>query len=165
MQLLRVMMYKRTMGREQIPEYFRLRRYRWRCRLYFPTKWLGRKRHGQRNLGSAQLHWFNLSHTWGDTNDPGVSCGTDNVADTPTTRGVTACNLNENFCGVRANVENYMDYSYCSKMFTAGQVTRMRTALTSSTAGRNNLSTNANLVATGADGSAALCKAEFTTLK
>ena len=50
-------------------------------------------------------------------------------------------------------------------MFTGGQVTRMRAALTSSTAGRNNLWTNANLVATGADGSAALCKADFTTLK
>lgn len=110
-------------------------------------------------------HWLNLSHTWGDTNDPGVSCGSDNVSDTPTTRGVTACNLNENFCGPRANVENYMDYSYCSKMFTGGQVTRMRNALTSSTGGRNNLWTNGNLVATGADGSAALCKAEFTTLK
>ncbi|MES2556423.1 MAG: M43 family zinc metalloprotease [Bacteroidota bacterium] len=118
-----------------------------------------------RTLTHEAGHWLNLSHTWGDTNDPGVSCGTDNVTDTPTTRGVTACNLNENFCGARANVENYMDYSYCSKMFTAGQVTRMRTALTSSTAGRNNLWTNANLVATGADGSAALCKAEFTTLK
>ena len=110
-------------------------------------------------------HWFNLSHTWGDTNDPGVSCGSDNVNDTPTTRGVTACNLNENFCGPRANVENYMDYSYCSKMFTGGQVTRMRNALASSTGGRNNLWTNGNLVATGADGSAALCKADFTTLK
>lgn len=110
-------------------------------------------------------HWLNLSHTWGDTNDPGVSCGSDNVSDTPTTRGVTACNLNENFCGPRANVENYMDYSYCSKMFTGGQVTRMRNALTSSTGGRNNLWTNGNLAATGADGSAALCKAEFTTLK
>jgi len=110
-------------------------------------------------------HWFNLSHTWGDTNDPGVSCGSDNVNDTPTTRGVTACNLNENFCGPRANVENYMDYSYCSKMFTGGQVTRMRNALASSTGGRNNLWTNGNLAATGADGSAALCKADFTTLK
>ncbi|MBI3240497.1 MAG: PKD domain-containing protein, partial [Flavobacteriia bacterium] len=101
----------------------------------------------------------------GDTNDPGVACGSDNVNDTPTTRGVTACNLNENFCGPRANVENYMDYSYCSKMFTGGQVTRMRNALASSTGGRNNLWTNSNLAATGADGSAALCKADFTTLK
>lgn len=110
-------------------------------------------------------HWFNLSHTWGDTNDPAISCGSDDVADTPQTRGSTSCNLNENFCGPRANVENYMDYSYCSKMYTAGQVTRMRAAATSSTGGRSNLWTNANLVATGADGSAALCKAEFSTFK
>lgn len=110
-------------------------------------------------------HWLNLKHTWGDTNDPGVACDTDNVADTPETRGSSSCNLNENFCGPRANVENYMDYSYCSKMFTEGQVTRMRAAITSSTAGRNNVITPANLAATGADGSAALCKAEFSVSK
>lgn len=110
-------------------------------------------------------HWFNLAHTWGNDNDPGVGCGTDNVADTPETRGSTSCNLNENFCGPRANVENYMDYSYCSKMFTGGQVTRMRNAATSSTGGRSNLWTSSNLSATGADGSATLCKADFTTTR
>jgi PKD repeat protein len=106
-------------------------------------------------------HWLNLDHTWGNTNDPGVSCGDDQVGDTPLTRGVTACLLNENFCGPRANVENYMDYSYCSKMFTGGQKSRMRAALNSSTGGRNNLSTASNLVATGADGDAYLCAADF----
>lgn len=110
-------------------------------------------------------HWFNLSHTWGDTNDPGVSCGTDDVSDTPQTRGVTSCNLNENFCGPRANVENYMDYSYCSKMFSQGQVDRMRAAATGSTGGRNNLWTTSNLNATGANGNATLCKADFSTTK
>lgn len=126
---------------------------------------------GTSSVGSSRAlthevgHWLNLSHTWGGTNDPGVSCGSDNVADTPLTRGVTACNLNENFCGPRANVENYMDYSYCSKMFTAGQVTRMRAALTGSTGGRNNLWTVTNLANTGADGSAGLCQANFSTLK
>lgn len=110
-------------------------------------------------------HWFNLAHTWGNDNNPGVACGSDNVSDTPQTRGVTSCNLNENFCGPRANVENYMDYSYCSKMFTAGQVTRMRTAATGSTGGRSNLWTTSNLAATGADGNAGLCKADFSTLK
>lgn len=110
-------------------------------------------------------HWLNLSHTWGDSNDPGVACGSDNVADTPQTRGVTSCNLNENFCGPRANVENYMDYSYCSKMFTAGQVARMRASITGTTGGRNNVWTAANLQATGADGNPTLCQTNFSTIK
>ncbi|MES2588054.1 MAG: M43 family zinc metalloprotease [Bacteroidota bacterium] len=110
-------------------------------------------------------HWLNLDHTWGGTNDPGVSCGSDNVTDTPLTRGVTTCNLNENFCGPRANVENYMDYSYCSKMFSTGQKTRMRAALTSPVGGRNNLWIPSNLTATGADGNLYLCEADFTSNK
>jgi PKD repeat protein len=58
-----------------------------------------------------------------------------------------------------------MDYSYCSKMFTVGQVARMRAAITSSVAGRNNLYTTANLNATGANGTLYLCKAEFSADK
>lgn len=115
-----------------------------------------------RTLTHEAGHWLNLSHTWGSTNDPLVSCGDDYVGDTPATRGTTTCNLNENFCGVRANVENYMDYAYCSKMFTEGQVARMRAALTGSTGGRNNLITNANLIATGTNSAPALCSAQFS---
>jgi hypothetical protein len=48
------------------------------------------------------------------------------------------------------NSQNVMDYTYCSKMFTHGQTERMRAALTSSVAGRNNLFSKANLEATGA---------------
>lgn len=134
-----------------------------------------------RTLTHEVGHWLNLSHTWGGTNNPGCDgtstnpaddCfGEDNcteddgVADTPNTIGVTSCNLNESSCGPLANVENYMDYSYCSKMFTQGQVTRMRNAVTSSTAGRNNLWTTSNLAAVGADGDVALCKAEFYSNK
>lgn len=110
-------------------------------------------------------HWFNLEHPWGNNNSPGVACGDDQVNDTPITRGVTSCNLNENFCGVRANVENYMDYSYCSKMFTAGQVDRMRAAAVSTVGGRSNLSTATNLAMVGADGNLSLCKVDFTTSK
>lgn len=110
-------------------------------------------------------HWLNLDHTWGGTNNPGVSCGSDQVNDTPETRGVTSCNLNENFCGSRANVENYMDYSYCSKMFSEGQKSRMRAALVATGTGRSNIWTAANLTAVGADGSAYLCSANFTVPK
>lgn len=97
-------------------------------------------------------HWFNLAHTWGSTNQPGVSCtGSDGVADTPQTDGSTTCNLSKSTCNspVIENVQNYMDYSYCSTMFTDGQVTRMRNAATSSTGGRNNLWSSTNLLNTG----------------
>lgn len=99
-------------------------------------------------------HYFNLPHTWGDSNEPGVEANCfddDGVEDTPNTVGVTAQNCNKNMmsCGVRANVENYMDYSNCGRMFTNGQVERMRTALFSPIADRNQLWTLANRIATG----------------
>lgn len=48
------------------------------------------------------------------------------------------------------NAQNIMDYTYCSKMFTKGQVARMRAALNSTVAGRKNLWQSANLASTGA---------------
>ncbi|MFO0494910.1 MAG: zinc-dependent metalloprotease [Flavobacteriia bacterium] len=122
-------------------------------------------------------HWLNLSHTWGSNNNPGnaSSCSTDDdVDDTPNCIGVTSCNLNANTCtsvdpffgtDTKDNVENYMDYSYCSKMFTQGQVDRMRAALQVQNTGRRNLWQAANLTSTGADGLTYLCKAEFTSNK
>jgi len=59
--------------------------------------------------------------------------------------------------GIIENVENYMDYSYCSKMFTLDQKDRMRAALESSVSGRNNLWTTANLIATGTNGGTTTC--------
>ncbi len=117
-----------------------------------------------RTLTHEVGHWLNLSHPWGPNNNPGnaSSCSSDDgVNDTPNTVGVTSCNLSENTCGPLANVENYMDYSYCSKMFTPGQVTRMRNAITSNVANRDNLISASNLIATGADGNVYLCAADF----
>lgn len=99
-------------------------------------------------------HWLNLSHTWGGTNQPGVSCtGSDGVSDTPTTDGSTSCNLGKMTCnaGVLENVQNYMDYSYCYTMFTTGQSTRMRNTVINNTGnvGRSNLVSAANLLAVG----------------
>jgi PKD repeat protein len=97
-------------------------------------------------------HYLNLQHTWGNTNNPGVACGNDGVTDTPVTKGYTSCQLTNNMictANVHENVQNYMDYSYCSCMFTAGQRSRMRTAITSSTSSRNNLWTGTNLTNTG----------------
>lgn len=111
-------------------------------------------------------HWFNLDHTWGNTNEAGVSCGDDNVSDTPITKGhLFSCPLNDQACasGIVENIQNYMEYSYCCTMFTQGQKNRMRAALTSSTAGRNNLWSTSNRTATGTDVNPFLCSADFTT--
>ncbi|MES2761389.1 MAG: M43 family zinc metalloprotease [Bacteroidota bacterium] len=98
-------------------------------------------------------HWFNLQHVWGNSNNPGVACGNDAVGDTPLTKGYTSCStlLGSQICtpGVSENYQNYMDYSYCSVMFTNGQATRMTNALNSSNGGRNNLASSSNLAATG----------------
>lgn len=133
-----------------------------------------------RTLTHEAGHWFNLEHTWGPNNNPGntASCSDDDgVDDTPLCIGVTSCQLTANSCddlnpanGVSSswttnvvdNVQNYMDYSYCSKMFTPGQKDRMRASLLSSVGGRSNVWTTSNLNATGANGaSATLCKANF----
>lgn len=124
-----------------------------------------------RTLTHEVGHWLNLSHVWGGTNNPGVSCGNDAVADTPACIGSTSCMLNSNTCSSDNaywgfdqvdNVENYMDYSYCSKMFTAGQVSRMRTALTISSTGRANVVSASNLTAVGANTAPVLCSAKFS---
>jgi PKD repeat protein len=123
-------------------------------------------------------HWLNLDHTWGPNNNPGnaASCADDDdVQDTPMTIGWTSCNLNGNTCDDTNdpnnysswtfdqidNVQNYMEYSYCSRMFTNGQVARMRAAINSTSGGRSNLKTTANLNATGVLTPAPLCAADF----
>jgi len=118
-----------------------------------------------RSLTHEVGHWLNLAHTWGSSNTPALdsNCGMDDeVADTPNTRGWTTCTLNGSSCGSALdNVENYMEYSYCSKMFTEGQKTRMIAALNSTTAQRNQLWQASNLVNTGVNGNATLCAARF----
>ncbi len=97
-------------------------------------------------------HYLSLPHCWGNTNQPGVACGDDGILDTPETKGWTTCNTAASaVCtvGQPENVQNYMEYAYCSKMFTFGQKAAMHYALNSSTADRNNLWSAANLAATG----------------
>lgn len=98
-------------------------------------------------------HYFELQHVWGDTNDPGVACGDDEVFDTPITKGWTGCNPNGSICtpGVIENVQNYMEYAYCSRMYTQGQSDRMQGVLNSNIASRNNLWSAQNLLETGTD--------------
>jgi hypothetical protein len=103
-----------------------------------------------RSLSHEIGHWLNLSHTFGNTNNPGVTCGDDGITDTPPTKGYFSTCPGSNAgpftgCSTSENIENIMDYSSCPKMFTQGQVNVMRTALASSISGRNNLITTTNL--------------------
>lgn len=118
-------------------------------------------------------HYLNLFHIWGGNNVPGyyyqpvgqpVNCTIgDQVQDTPETIGWSNCNLNNASCGNPVdNIQNVMDYSYCNFMFTKGQRQRMRAALNSPVANRNNLITPANLAATGVE-LTQVCKADFVS--
>lgn len=117
-------------------------------------------------------HYLNLFHVWGGNNVPGFyylpvghldNCNHDDaVADTPPTIGWTVCNLSANSCdSLPDNVQNFMDYAYCARMFTEGQKQRMHAALNSPVAERNQLWTAANLQAIGLDGPATLCEARI----
>lgn len=113
-------------------------------------------------------HWLDLPHVWGSTNEPGVesNCNTDDgIEDTPNTIGWTACVINGESCGSLDNVENFMEYSYCSKMYTHGQAQRMIAALNSSVASRNELWQESNLIATGVLEDETPCYAEFVSNK
>lgn len=119
-------------------------------------------------------HWLNLYHIWGTDiygpGDPNGCSDDDGIQDTPNSRGSQTCNLSANTCtsdngywGFNQidNVENYMDYSFCSKMFTQGQVDEMRAALVSNVGGRSNIWTTANLQLVGAIGGTSLCAIDF----
>jgi PKD repeat protein len=93
-------------------------------------------------------HWLSLPHVWGNTNNPGVACGDDSIEDTPVTAGHTSCPLvDTDDCndGISENIQNYMEYSYCSNMFTYGQKDVMSLTLETPLSGRNNLHTETNL--------------------
>ncbi len=116
-------------------------------------------------------HYLNLQHIWGGNNvpnfpylpvgDAGNCAYDDDVTDTPNTIGWSSCNLSAQSCGSLDNVQNYMDYAYCARMFTEGQKLRMHACLNSPIASRNNLWSAGNLQATGTDGTAILCAAQF----
>ncbi len=100
-------------------------------------------------------HFFNLRHTWGGTNTPGVStnCQSDDgVSDTPECIGATSCDLANISCGSLDNVQNFMSYTGCPRMFTEGQKNRMRYVIENGNwgnASRDLLWQSSNLLATG----------------
>lgn len=110
-------------------------------------------------------HWLNLMHCWGNSNEPDSpdNCSDDDqVTDTPNTIGWTVCNVNGISCGTLDNVENYMEYAGCRKMFTEGQKIRMHAALESGIGGRDNVWSPSNLLATGVSLPDALCHVLFS---
>lgn len=114
-------------------------------------------------------HWLSLAHPWGSSNEPGepLNCEIDDlVQDTPLCKGVTDCiPIDPNTCNdmldpnnysqydydVIDNIQNFMDYSYCSVMFTKQQVAKMREALQGTDGHRNELITPSTHAATGID--------------
>ena len=117
-----------------------------------------------RNSGNSEFgsvithelgHFFNLMHTF----DQGCQSPTnDNVDDTPPVdydakngcHTSSTANAPLNCKSQLINVENYMDYagaSACYRMFTKGQVLRMKAALEDPS--RKNLWQQANLIKTG----------------
>ena len=114
-----------------------------------PTN-LNWKRH---TMSHEMGHFFNLLHPWGATNEPGLenNCSFDDwVLDTPQTIGAnSACPLYQSTCGSLDNIQNIMDYSSCSHMFTQGQTYRMEAVANSLIGNRWHLWQDDNLIDTG----------------
>jgi PKD repeat protein len=121
---------------------------------------------GQHTMSHEAGHWMELMHTWGNSNNAGLpgNCSEDDlVEDTPECIGNSGgCNLSFESCGSLDNVQNYMNYSGCAtENFTIGQSDRMRAALNSFLADRDNINTPENLIATGILEEPSLCVADF----
>lgn len=84
-----------------------------------------------------------MSITSGEIEDYNLNIGTTPSATNTPNRTMATCD------SVRPNVENIMDYSSCPKMFTIGQIDKMRLTCNSSVASRDSLVGIANLIFTG----------------
>jgi PKD repeat protein len=105
-----------------------------------------------RALTHSVGHYLGLDHM-------GTICDDlDGIADTPPTDGSFYCHADSSCSSsVHENFENFMAYSFCSKMFTSGQVAVMNACLSSPIANRDQLCTPANLAATGVLAVPGLC--------
>jgi PKD repeat protein len=124
------------------------------------NQYIGRIGTGQEAWSRALTHeighYLGLPHVWGDTNDPEVACGDDGIPDTPITKGYKYCPSNPNaakICdpNIVENYQNYMDYSYCSIMFTKGQTNLMRNMAQSESGSRKYLISDSIHHLTGID--------------
>lgn len=118
-----------------------------------------------RTLTHEVGHWLNLYHTFQSGCNGGDQC-----ADTPPVASASSgCNYNQNTCSNDSPdlvdmIENYMDYSndVCMNTFTQDQKTRAKAVLGISYM-RGNITSAANLVATGVNQTSYTCDpdAEF----
>lgn len=93
----------------------------------------------QRTLTRAVGRFLGLKWLHEDPIDGGP-CGDDEVADTPICPLISFCNSENSQCStLPANIENFMMFSYCQKMFTNGQRERVHASLNSPIAQRNEL--------------------------
>ena len=86
-------------------------------------------------------HYLGLRHTHGS----GGCSYSDGIDDTPATIEVYDCDKTYAPCGEKANVENYMGYHNCTRMYTTGQKAVMRAVMESPTSGRSNMTSAENL--------------------
>ncbi len=108
-----------------------------------------------RGLDLEIAKYLGLWHTWGQNDGCGIACGDDGIADTPITKGWCSCPLPQNakICdtAIVENYQNFMEYSYCTRMFTQGQAIFLQQAMTNPVDQRDSLSTNYNHLNTGTD--------------
>ena len=100
--------------------------------------------HLGRTLTHEIGHWLGLDHPWGN----GGCDSDDGIEDTPRQANPSAgCNLNQESCGSRDMVQNFMNTSEdaCMNLFTLQQAAIMRNTLFTH---RANVYTNENVVTT-----------------
>jgi PKD repeat protein len=98
-------------------------------------------------------HFLGLLHLNND--QPQLDqCGDDDLPDTPETKGYSSCPSQPNLAticnsGIIENYQNFMEFSYCQRMFSQDQVNLMHSVLQNPDLGRNQLATSSTLAETG----------------
>lgn len=118
---------------------------------------------GDRTLTHETGHYLGLQHPWGSGNG---SCGADDgFTDTPNTDGPTyTCPNTQQNCNVLTQWENFMDYSWCTTMYTIQQAAYMNNILSTnySLSGGGTVGRASLLTSQGCSGSTGGVTADFT---